>query len=231
MILGSMLMLALGIRNIRKRIKKTTKKFDKKFDETFDALGNNLKSTVGSVSDNLKNTVGSIGNSLVSPVVGSFKHKAGKSDEEVEHFEMKVRKPTKGSQDNSSDEDDNKTWNEGLHRVDSKASSSSKLIKSNSSSSKAKLKMRVPVIDAPTVDDDSDDETDDENAFDHPATYVDQPWIWIPKDPLGLSGILADELKASGVDASDLGATMDYKGIVEVTRGPPDVEWTGGHDA
>lgn len=79
--------------------------------------------------------------------------------------------------------------------------------------------------------DDSDEEAADEHAFDHPATYEAQKWVWIPKDPLGLSELLAKELRDAGVDASDVGAFMDEKGVVEVRRNPPDEDWTGGHDA
>jgi hypothetical protein len=92
----------------------------------------------------------------------------------------------------------------------------------------------LPLFDAaaPAVEDsDSSDEEDDEDhAFDHPSTYVDQRWIWLPKDTLGLSEFLTQELKEAGVEASDIGATMDDKGVVEVSRNPPDEEWSGGHD-
>ncbi len=92
-----------------------------------------------------------------------------------------------------------------------------------------------PVFDpaAPAVEDSdsSDDEEDDgDHAFDHPSTYVNQPWIWLPKDSLGLSELLVGELKEAGIDASDVGATMDEEGMVEVSRNPPDEEWSGGHD-
>jgi hypothetical protein len=77
-------------------------------------------------------------------------------------------------------------------------------------------------------DEDEDDECggdeDDTHAFDHPSTYVEQPWIWIPRDPLGLSQVLVEELKEAGVYASDLGAAMDRKGVVEVSQNPPDEE-------
>lgn len=80
-------------------------------------------------------------------------------------------------------------------------------------------------------DDDGDDEAEqDEHAFDHPSTYVEQPWIWIPKDTLGLCEVLVQELKDAGVESSSLGATMDEHGIVEVSRNPPEEEWLGGHD-
>jgi calcium permeable stress-gated cation channel len=70
----------------------------------------------------------------------------------------------------------------------------------------------------------------EEHAFDHPSTYADQPWIWLPHDALGFSDLLAEDLRSAGVDASDLGATMDGHGTVEVNRNPPDEEWAGGHD-
>lgn len=80
-------------------------------------------------------------------------------------------------------------------------------------------------------DDEGEDEAEqDEHAFDHPSTYVEQSWIWIPKDTLGLSEVLVQELKDAGVDSSNLGATMDEHGIVEVSRNPPEEEWLGGHD-
>ena len=66
--------------------------------------------------------------------------------------------------------------------------------------------------------------------FNHPSTYKDTPIIWIPKDDLVLSKYLVDELVMAGIKASDLGAFIDGKGNVEVTRNPPDEEWTGGHD-
>ncbi|KAI0790074.1 phosphate metabolism protein-domain-containing protein, partial [Abortiporus biennis] len=80
-------------------------------------------------------------------------------------------------------------------------------------------------------DEDEDEDADfDEYGFNHPSTYTEQPWIWIPKDELGLSEFLVKDLQSAGVDASDVGANMDKKGNVEVVRNPPDEEWTGGHD-
>jgi len=81
-------------------------------------------------------------------------------------------------------------------------------------------------------DDDSDDvdEEMDEHAFDHPSTYKPAPWIWVPKDTLGLSEVILQELKDAGLVASDLGAFMDEKARVRVTRNPPDQVWIGGHD-
>ncbi|KAF8070342.1 DUF221 family protein [Lyophyllum atratum] len=118
-----------------------------------------------------------------------------------------------------------------LFRATSSASHPSKISNASKTS-----QLGIPVFDsaAPAgvdLSDDDDDEDDtDGHAFDHPSTYVEQPWIWIPRDRLGLSEILTGDLKAVGVDASDVGASMDEKGIVEVTRNPPDEEWHGGHD-
>ncbi|PPR03078.1 hypothetical protein CVT24_012391 [Panaeolus cyanescens] len=97
--------------------------------------------------------------------------------------------------------------------------------KSSSESKRDKKKLVFDDADA------TDEESDGEHAFDHPSTYVEQSWIWIPKDPLGLSTVLVDELKEVGVEASDVGAVMNERGVVEVTRNPPDEEWKGGHDS
>ncbi|KAF7782412.1 hypothetical protein Agabi119p4_1788 [Agaricus bisporus var. burnettii] len=136
-----------------------------------------------------------------------------------------------------------------LNSIASKASSMSKISlgprKSSSKASKKKDKAlgkkgkslffdRHPALSPATealTDDSDDSEEDDAHAFDHPSIYVEQPWIWIPRDHLGLSGLLVKELQDAGVNASDLGAEMQVNGVVEVTRNPPDEEWTGGHDA
>jgi calcium permeable stress-gated cation channel len=103
---------------------------------------------------------------------------------------------------------------------------------SKASSNKSKRSSKAPPAGVDLSDEDSSDEEDhfDEHAFDHPSTYVEQAWIWLPRDRLGLSEVLVEELKSHGVDASDAGATMDERGIVEVTRNPPDEEWSGGQD-
>ncbi|KAK7031452.1 hypothetical protein R3P38DRAFT_2923651 [Favolaschia claudopus] len=91
----------------------------------------------------------------------------------------------------------------------------------------------APAVESLSDDDVASDEEEeqDDHAFDHPSTYIKQPWIWIPEDKLlGLSRLLVDDLHAAGIDASDVGAVMDKKGIVEVTRNPPDEDWSGGHD-
>lgn len=81
------------------------------------------------------------------------------------------------------------------------------------------------------IDSDDDDLDFDENGFMHPSTYTNQPWIWLPKDEVGVSERLVKEFQAAGVEASDLGALMDTRGNVEVQRNPPDEDWAGGHDA
>jgi hypothetical protein len=68
----------------------------------------------------------------------------------------------------------------------------------------------------------------DEHAFDHPSTYQEQQYIWIPKDTLGLSAILVNDLKAVGVEANDSGASMDECGNVEVLGNPRDECSDGG---
>lgn len=82
-----------------------------------------------------------------------------------------------------------------------------------------------------TDGDDSDDYDDDleENAFNHPSTYQDQQWIWIPRWEAcpEISAQLIEDIKAGGVEASDLGAIIDDNGTVQVTRNPPDEDWDG----
>ncbi|KIO24905.1 hypothetical protein M407DRAFT_15343 [Tulasnella calospora MUT 4182] len=89
-----------------------------------------------------------------------------------------------------------------------------------------------PGIDSQTKDNSDDDDEDDieDNAFNHPSTYKPTPIIWIPKDDLGLSVLLVEELTLAGVSASDVGAFINENGDVDVSRNPPDEEWTGGHD-
>ncbi|TFK25546.1 DUF221-domain-containing protein [Coprinopsis marcescibilis] len=113
---------------------------------------------------------------------------------------------------------------------------SEKSRKSTESRKKPKVTVDAPApaLTSPSspddTDNDSDEDAQDDHAFDHPSTYQEQAWIWIPKDVLGLSEVIAEDLRVSGVDASDLGAYMDEHGVVEVRRNPPDEEWTGGHD-
>ncbi|TFK46380.1 DUF221-domain-containing protein [Heliocybe sulcata] len=103
-------------------------------------------------------------------------------------------------------------------------------VTASSSSVSATPNPELPDIAPPQPMDEEEEEYLDEHAFDHPSTYVAQPWIWLPKDTLGLSGVLLREFKAAGVEASDVGSSMDTRGTVEVERNPPDEEWAGGHD-
>lgn len=100
--------------------------------------------------------------------------------------------------------------------------------KSKSSNGHSVFESAAPA--AISLVDDSDEEDDDDHAFDHPSTYIEQPWIWIPADKLGFSAILKGDLTSAGVNAEDLGAFMDWRGTVDVKRNPPDEEWQGGHD-
>lgn len=81
-----------------------------------------------------------------------------------------------------------------------------------------------------TDGDDSDYDDDlEENAFNHPSTYQDQPWIWIPQweTQPEISAQLVEDIKAAGVEASDVGAVIDDHGTVWVRRNPPDEDWDG----
>lgn len=171
------------------------------------------------------------------------KVKGGDSDSEDEKDEAKGKGKKKAVKDNEGDTSSN-TSGASVRRSDGALDGAPELFRSSvvvleESEKPSDSKSQFPTFDAAapavTASDDEDDEEDeeddhDEHAFDHPSTYVDQPWIWLPRDQLGLSELLAADLKAAGVDASDVGASMDGKGIVEVTRNPPDEEWLGGHD-
>jgi hypothetical protein len=82
-----------------------------------------------------------------------------------------------------------------------------------------------------TDGDDSDDYDDDleENAFNHPSTYQNHPWIWVPQWEAHpeISIQLVEDIKAGGVEASDVGAIIDEHGTVWVKRNPPDEDWDG----
>lgn len=133
------------------------------------------------------------------------------------------------------------TTNEQLENMASSTarrnSTASTASSSSSSSSDHTDERRFPEFAPPAkregngVDEDDLDQDFDIHGFDHPSTYAAQPWVWIPKDDLGLSELLVRELREAGVDASDEGAIMDRKGNVEVERNPPDEDWEGGHDA
>lgn len=81
-------------------------------------------------------------------------------------------------------------------------------------------------------DGDNPDDYDDElaaNAFNHPSTYQNQPWIWIPQWEAHpeISAQLVEDIKAGGVEASDIGAIIDDHSTVWVKRNPPDEDWDG----
>ncbi|KAI0826040.1 phosphate metabolism protein-domain-containing protein [Irpex lacteus] len=121
-------------------------------------------------------------------------------------------------------------------RTSSHKSRKRKGSESSSSSSASSNDDQQPPQFAPAAkregeDGDEFDQDFDIHGFDHPSTYEPQPWIWIPKDELGVSEWLVKELRDGGVEASDEGSTMDRKGNVEVQRNPPDEDWAGGHDA
>jgi hypothetical protein len=86
-------------------------------------------------------------------------------------------------------------------------------------------------LNGETDGDDSDDYDDDleENAFNHPSTYQDHPWIWIPQWEAHpeISAQLVEDIKTGGVEASDVGAVIDGHGTVWVKRNPPDEDWDG----
>ncbi|CAE6446736.1 unnamed protein product [Rhizoctonia solani] len=114
-------------------------------------------------------------------------------------------------------------------------SAKSKKSKKSKKSDKAELQVAPPAPAQKTSigggNSSSEDDSDlDDNAFDHPNTYKDAPWIWLPKDELGISTVLLKELHAAKVEASDLGSEMDKKGLVSVRRNPPEEAWSGGLD-
>ncbi|GAA5911541.1 uncharacterized protein JCM6883_005788 [Sporobolomyces salmoneus] len=65
----------------------------------------------------------------------------------------------------------------------------------------------------------------DRHAFDHPASYEDYPTVWIPQDRRGFYEREVGDTKSAGVDVSTEGATMNEKGKVDISRGPPEEEW------
>jgi calcium permeable stress-gated cation channel len=115
----------------------------------------------------------------------------------------------------------------------SKKGGTSKLLEALAEAQPEGLKIDAPAKALVDENIDSDVEDDfEEHAFDHPSTYVQQRMIWIPKWDAHqeLSTELVKEIEGRGVAASDLGATIDEVGNVNVTRGPPDEDWSGGHD-
>jgi len=67
-----------------------------------------------------------------------------------------------------------------------------------------------------------------ERAFDHPALWKKQPSVWLADDLLGIGKSESARINDAGVESSNEFATMDEKGRIEVSRGPPDEAWYGG---
>jgi hypothetical protein len=59
-------------------------------------------------------------------------------------------------------------------------------------------------------------------AFDNPASWKMTPIIWIADDVNGIGRSEAARLNGQRVEASTEHASMDEKGKIEITRGPPD---------
>lgn len=116
------------------------------------------------------------------------------------------------------------------HRTTSRSSFDSSRSKASSSRRRPQFAPAAPRRGGNEGEEDEDEDFDD-HGFDHPSTYAEQPWIWVPRDQLGLSQYFVEEFRAVGVHAGDDGATMDERGEVEVNRSPPDEDWNGGHDA
>lgn len=173
--------------------------------------------------------------SRIKDIRRRFKKKVGKALQTCDNIELAVFDKEQSKKDAdvamsvAAVETPTVDASEQLTRQDTRGS-----VKSKASSKKSRISFDEAsprVTTGEDYDSDGEEDEEDDNAFNHPSTYKDQPWIWIPKDELGLSGVLTLYLREAGVGASDVGATMDEHGIVEVRRGPPDEDWTGGHDA
>ncbi|KAK0441132.1 DUF221 family protein [Armillaria borealis] len=214
--------LDLFSRQHMKRIRKQIKQLPKRLDNTFD----NLKSKVTFEDEATRKR---------------SKEWNGNVSNEVKEEDVQLHEAVDSAEASGVDRPDvtPELIRQGSN-VSRKSTASQQSSSSGSSEKSARTKSmdsRRPILEPlepakdGLCDEESDDEADqDEHAFDHPSTYVEQPCIWIPHDVLGLSQVLVDDLKKAGVEASDEGAMMDRKGVVEVTRNPPDEDWTGGHD-
>lgn len=67
-----------------------------------------------------------------------------------------------------------------------------------------------------------------EKAFEHPALWKKQPAVWLAEDHLGIGKFESARINEAGVDSSTEFATMNEKGNIDVSRGPPDEAWYGG---
>ncbi len=207
------------MKRIRKRIKQLPKTLDNTFDNlkskvTFedDATRKRSKEWNGNASNDAKEEEDVQLHEAVDSAEASGVDRPDVTPELIRQGSNASRKSTASQQSSSS-------------------GSSEKSVRTKSMDSRRPILEPLEPVKDELCDEESDDEADqDEHAFDHPSTYVEQPWIWIPHDVLGLSQVLVDDLKKAGVEASDKGAMMDRKGVVEVNRNPPDEDWTGGHD-
>jgi len=67
-------------------------------------------------------------------------------------------------------------------------------------------------------------EKEEENyGFAHPAASRPQRTVWIPRDEFGLAEEEEAACREAGVRVSDVHATIDAKGGVDVVGGPPDL--------
>jgi len=57
-----------------------------------------------------------------------------------------------------------------------------------------------------------------DNAFEHPALWREQPTIWLPRDPLNISQDAVRRAKAKGILITDDDATLDNKGKLDISR-------------
>ncbi|KAK0463530.1 DUF221 family protein [Desarmillaria tabescens] len=210
------------MKKIRKRIKRLPKTLDDKFD--------NLKSKVTFEDETKPKSSKEWKGSALNEDKEDFQSHEGDDIAEASGVDPRYPNATPELIRQGSDVSRTSTSSQQSNNSE-KAGSSERSARTKSiDSSRPILEPPEPAEDG-LCDEESDDEADqDEHAFDHPSTYVEQPWIWIPHDVLGLSQVLVDDLKKAGVEASDEGAMMDRKGVVEVTRNPPDEDWVGGHD-
>ncbi len=108
-----------------------------------------------------------------------------------------------------------------------------RIVYSNSSLGVAGASDQSKLTLQPTQDDEAGEQYGNttglhEHAFDHPATWKDQPIVWLNDDTLGIGKAEVERLNAASVAASCEYATMDAEGKVHVDRTAPDEAWYGG---
>jgi hypothetical protein len=77
-----------------------------------------------------------------------------------------------------------------------------------------------PPKDAGDVD---AEEQEESYGFAHPAASRPQRTVWIPKDEFGLAEEEERACREAGVLVGDVHATIDAKGKVDISGGPPDL--------